>query len=106
MITMAVLCFIGPFTGILFMSNALSFVMTYYWGRKCKHLIVNFMGVFTLRAPFLPWFYLVLTCLLEGDFKVDLLGIIVGHIYFYFKDIFPRLKSCNGIKLLETPRIM
>lgn len=103
---MIILSLVGPYTGIFFMSNALSFVMTYYWGRKSKNLFVNFMGIITMRAPYLPWFYLTLSFLLDSDFKVDLLGIIVGHIYFYFKDIFPRLKKSNGIQLLKTPKIL
>ena len=80
--------------------------MTYYWGRKSKNTFVNFMGIFTLRAPYLPWFYLVFSYMLESEFKNDLLGIIVGHIYFYLKDIFPRLTKSKGICLLNTPEFM
>jgi Derlin-2/3 len=77
--------------------------MTYYWGRKSKNTLVNFMGLFNLRAPYLPWFYLIFSYLLESDFKHDLLGMIVGHVYFYFKDIFPRLKKSNGVQIFNTP---
>jgi Derlin-2/3 len=80
--------------------------MTYYWGRKSKTTFVNFMGIFTLRAPYLPWFYLIFSYMLESEFKNDLLGIAVGHIYFYLKDIFPRLTKSKGITLLNTPDIM
>jgi Derlin-2/3 len=100
------LSFIGPYSGVMFLSNSLSFAMTYYWGRKSKNTFVNFMGLFTLRAPYLPWFYLIFSYLLESDFKHDLLGMIVGHIYFYFKDCFPRIKKTNGIQIFETPEIL
>jgi Derlin-2/3 len=101
-----VLSIIGPLSGIVFLSNSLSFTMTYYWGRKSKNTFVNFMGIFTLRAPYLPWFYLIFSYLLESEFKHDLLGMIVGHIYFYFKDIFPRIKKSKGISILETPQFL
>jgi Derlin-2/3 len=101
-----ILSIIGPFSGIVFLSNSLSFAMTYYWGRKSKNTFVNFMGIFTLRAPYLPWFYLVFSYLLESDFKHDFLGMIVGHVYFYFKDIFPRLKKSKGVQLLYTPEFL
>jgi Derlin-2/3 len=80
--------------------------MTYYWGRKSKTTIVDFMGIFTFRAPYLPWFYLVISFLLESDFKDDLFGLIIGHFYFYFKEVLPRLKSVNNLKILETPRFL
>ena len=103
---MIALIIIGPFTGVFFMSNALSFVMTYYWGRKNKNIFVNFMGIITMRAPYLPWFYLTLSFLLESDFKNDMLGIVVGHMFFYCKDILPRIKMSFGIKILKTPNIV
>ena len=62
------------------------------------------MGVFTFRAPYLPWFYLVISFLLESDFKNDFYGLIIGHLYFYLKEILPRIKSVNNIKILETPK--
>lgn len=98
-----VLSIVGPAAGVVFLSNSLSFTMTYYWGRKSKNTWVNFMGIFTFRAPYLPWFYLVFSYLLESDFKHDLLGMIVGHIYFYMKDVLPRLKKTNGMQLFKTP---
>ena len=67
--------------------------MTYYWGRKSKTTIVEFMGVFTFRAPYLPWFYLVISFLLESDFKSDLYGLLIGHLYFFLKEILPRIKA-------------
>lgn len=88
------------------MSNALNFVMTYYWGRKSKNLVVNFMGVITMRAPYLPWFYLILSYLLDSDFKTDIIGIIIGHLFFFTKDILPRINSSGNLRLFKTPEIL
>ena len=101
---MVFLLIFNPFARIIFLSESLSFAMTYYWGRKSKTTNVEFMGVFTFRAPYLPWFYLVISFLLESDFKNDFYGLIIGHLYFYLKEILPRLKSINNIKILETPK--
>lgn len=101
---MVFLLIFNPFARIIFLSESLSFAMTYYWGRKSKTTNVEFMGVFTFRAPYLPWFYLVISFLLESDFKNDFYGLIIGHLYFYLKEILPRLKSVNNIKILETPK--
>ena len=101
---MVFLLIFNPFARIIFLSESLSFAMTYYWGRKSKTTNVEFMGVFTFRAPYLPCFYLVISFLLESDFKNDFYGLIIGHLYFYLKEILPRLKSVNNIKILETPK--
>ena len=77
----------------------------YYWGRKSKTTNVEFMGVFAFPAPYLSIFYLLITFLLGYDYQNLFYGIIVGHVYFFGKEILPRIKGLNGIKLLETPGI-
>ena len=92
------------FAKILFLSQSLGFAMTYYWGRKSKTTVVEFMGVFSFRAPYLPFFYLIISFLLQSDFKNDLYGLFIGHIYFFLKEILPRIKSVKNIKILESPK--
>ena len=95
-----------PFTKSIFLSSSLNFAMMYYWGRKSKTTNVEFMGVFTFRAPYLSIFYLVLSFLLGYSYKELVFGIIVGHVYFFGKDILPRIKGVKGVKLLETPKFV
>ena len=33
----------------------------------------------------------------------DLIGIIVGHTYFYLADIVPKLKEFNNKQIIVTP---
>jgi len=77
--------------------------MMYYWGRKSKTTNVEFMGVFTFRAPYLSIFYLLISFLLGYEYRELIFGIIVGHVYFFGKEILPRIKGVKGVKLLETP---
>jgi len=47
---------------------------------------MNFMGMFNFKAPWLPWILLVVSLLMNEALPiVDLVGVIVGHIYFYFE---------------------
>ena len=103
---MIFLLFLSPFTQSLFLSTSLNFAMMYYWGRKSKMTNVQFMGVFTFRAPYLSIFYLFISFLLGYEYKELIYGIIVGHVYFYLKEILPRIKGIKGLKLLETPKIV
>ena len=100
---MVFLLIIGIFAKPIFLSSSLNFAVMYYWGRKCKTNDVLFMGVFTFRAPYLSIFYLLISFLLGYDYANLIYGIIVGHVYFFIKEILPRIKSLNGLKLLETP---
>ena len=102
---MIFLLFLSIFTKPVFLSSSLNFAMMYYWGRKSKTTNVEFMGVFAFPAPYLSIFYLLITFLLGYDYKNLIYGIIVGHVYFFGKEILPRIKGLNGIKLLETPGI-
>ena len=103
---MIFLLVINPITNSIFLSTSLNFAMMYYWGRKSKMTNVEFMGVFTFRAPYLSIFYLLISFLLGHDYKELIYGIFVGHVYFFLKEIFPRIKGVKGIKLLETPKIV
>ena len=103
---MIFLLLLSPITKTLFLSTSLNFAMMYYWGRKSKMTNVEFMGVFTFRAPYLSLFYLMISFLLGYEYKELIIGIIVGHVYFFLKEILPRIKGVKGIKLLETPKIV
>ena len=103
---MIFLLLLRPFTKSIFLSSSLNFAMMYYWGRKSKTTNVEFMGVFTFRAPYLSAFYLLISFLLGYDYRELIFGIIVGHVYFFGKEILPRIKGVKGIKLLETPKIV
>jgi Derlin-2/3 len=100
MVSLLILSF---FTNSIFLSSSLNFAMMYYWGRKSKTANVEFLGVFRFRAPYVSIFYLLISFLLGYEFKLLICGIIVGHVYFFIREILPRIKGVNGIKLLNTP---
>lgn len=97
------LLLLSPFFGVVYLSHGLCFAMMYYWGRKRKNVMIQFIGIITFRAPYLPWVYLFFSVLLESEFKNDLIGILAGHTIFYFRDIMPRIGELKGFRLLKTP---
>ena len=61
------------------------------------------------NAPYLPWVLLSFSLLLGHDVTSDLLGIAVGHLYFFFEDVFPALAVARGWGLrrpLGTPYVL
>jgi len=97
---------ISPLFNIVFLSHSLSFAMTYYWGRKSKNGIVLIMGILTLRAQYLPIFYLIFSIILNSDFREDLIGFLIGHLFYFIKDILPRIKRVKKKQFLKTPNFI
>lgn len=56
------------------------------------------------QAPYLPWVLVAFSVLLGNSVLVDILGIAIGHLYFFLEDVFPN--QPGGRRLLATPRIL
>ena len=67
-----------------FLGHNLSTYLVYIWARIFEGTDVNVMDLFFLKAELLPWFFMAQTLILEGEMPfADLLGIVVGHLYYY-----------------------
>ena len=65
---------------------------------------MNFFGLLNFQAPYLPWVLFAFSLLLGNSVIVDLMGIVVGHVYYFLEDVFPR--EHGGFRLLKTPRFL
>jgi len=79
-------------------------MLVYVWARRNPFVRMNFFGLLTFNAPYLPYVLLGFSLLLGNAVSVDLLGMAVGHTYFYLEDIFPN--QPGGFKILKTPQIL
>ena len=81
---------------------SLTYVLSYLWSRRNPYIRMNFLGLFVFPAPYLPWVLLGFTVLMVGYFPTgNLLGIAVGHIYYFLEDVWFREKG--GTRWLKTP---
>lgn len=94
------LIIIAPFFNIKFLGIALTFMMVYVWSRRNPSIRMNFLGLFNFTAPYLPWVLLGFSLVIGSQPLLDFLGIVVGHIYYFLEDIYPRI---SGRRLLKTP---
>ncbi|CAO3626250.1 unnamed protein product [Mucor fragilis] len=102
-----VISIIVPFASLPFMGSALSFTMVYIWARRNPYVRLNFLGLLVFTAPYLPWVLLIFSLCLGGQIPTgDILGVLVGHIYYFFEDVWPRDPASQGKKWLATPRIV
>eukprot|EP01062_Namystynia_karyoxenos_P073499 TRINITY_DN70296_c0_g1_i1.p1 TRINITY_DN70296_c0_g1~~TRINITY_DN70296_c0_g1_i1.p1 ORF type:complete len:220 (+),score=66.54 TRINITY_DN70296_c0_g1_i1:68-727(+) len=109
MLLFAVVCLL-PLSwplGLMFLSHPMSFFLLYVWSRRNPDMHVSIYGIFTLRAPFLPWFLLVLDSAFGDWLASDLCGVAFGHIFWFMEDIAPRvLGRPKGVELFKTPALL
>ncbi|KAK1941888.1 Derlin-2.2 [Phytophthora citrophthora] len=130
-----VMILVAPFVNIHFLGSSLTFMMVYLWGRRNEHVRMSFLGLFPFTAPYLPWVLFSFSILLGNSATTDLIGIIVGHIYYFLEgehqiainslesltknptlyydelalDVYPTIAGIRGWKTqrpLATPRII
>jgi len=91
--------------GFLFMSSAFSFAITYIWSRRNPDVQMAFFGILNFRAPYLPYVMLLFSVLTGGDMTTDIIGLVVGHIYYYLEDVYPFMTT-SRVRLLQTPSFL
>ena len=81
---------IAPYVSVHFLGSSLTFMMVYVWGRRNEDVRMNFLGLFPFEAPYLPWVMLCFSMILGNPATIDLIGIAVGHTYYFLEFVYPR----------------
>ena len=100
---------VATYTNVHFLGSALTFMMVYVWGRRNPDVKMSFLGFFTFNAPYLPWVMLGFSTLLGNGTTMDLIGIVVGHTYFFLEFIFPviaEIRNWRIKQILIAPSIL
>ncbi|RUS82281.1 hypothetical protein EGW08_009959 [Elysia chlorotica] len=92
------------FVNLVFLGSAFTMMLVYVWSRRNPYIRLNFFGLMNFQAPFLPWVLLGFSLLIGNSVIIDMMGIAIGHIYFFLEDVFPRQQG--GFKVLKTPRFL
>ncbi|KAG5187134.1 Derlin [Tribonema minus] len=84
-----------PLVSLPFLGSSLSFMMVYVWGRRNEHVRMSLFGLLPFTAPYLPWVLLAVSVLVNnsGALSTDLLGIGVGHMYYFLAFIYPEVSA-------------
>lgn len=92
---------IGAFMGMYFMGPPLIFAVLYLWSRLHPEDPTNIWG-FRFAGKHLPWALMAFTILTGGSPVSDVIGVIVGHAYYFLVDVLPRMK---GGPIVQTPEL-
>lgn len=102
---MLVFDFIGVTFRYYFLPQALMFYIIYYWSQKNKDSNVSFMFGFQFRAVYFPFVLIAFGLLTGGGLDLtQILGIVVAHLYYFLKDIWPN--QYEGREFLATPNFV
>lgn len=88
-----------------FFSGALMDIITYVWSRKNPHARMQVL-FFPVQAVYLPWTLALVSLLMGGSARDHLLGILCGHVYYFFTDVYPLMPTSKGFRLFRTPQVL
>ena len=102
---------VATYTKKPFLGHALTFMMTYVWGRRNEDVKMVFLGFLHFNAPYLPWVMLSFSVVLgkSDGIVMDLIGISVGHLYYFLEYVYPVVAEIRGwpIKhILQPPMFL
>lgn len=102
---------VASYTDKPFLGHALTFMMTYVWGRRNEDVKMVFLGFIHFNAPYLPWVMLSFSILIgkQDGILMDVIGIWVGHLYYFLEYVYPSIADIRGWsmkRLLEPPQLL
>ena len=86
------------------LNTAFVFSLVYIFCKKNPEQRFSFLFIFVVSGAIFPWCYLAFLLLLGANWVDLVIGLVVGHVYIYLKEILP--KSANRIDILRTPHFM
>mmetsp|Transcript_18885 Transcript_18885/g.48023 ORF Transcript_18885/g.48023 Transcript_18885/m.48023 type:complete len:241 (+) Transcript_18885:98-820(+) len=100
----SVLAVIGLFWPFPVLGYGMAFMIIYYRCRCAPDAPANLFGVLQFTAAYLPWVLIGFELIVTGAIPYcPLMGILAGHIYFFFVDVRTATGHSN---LLATPQFI
>lgn len=99
---MACLIMLSPLVSMPFLGHPLSSTLVYIWSRRNPDTRLSFLGLLVFTAPYLPWVLMAFSLALHGTIpKDEIMGVVIGHVWYYFNDVFPPLHG--GSRPFDPP---
>ena len=102
LITSLFMLLFAPIMKLNFLGSSLTFMFVYIWARRNPYARMNFLGVFNFTAPYLPYVLVGFSMMLGSNGLVNIVGIIVGHLYYFLEDVYPQMIPSHT-RILKTP---
>jgi len=84
--------------------DAMVLSVLYVWCQVNRDVIVNFWFGTQFKAVYLPWVLFIFNMIIGGGGTMELIGIVIGHVYFFLMYQYPQ--EYGGQSFLQTPQIL
>lgn len=95
---------LGFVQGFPLLMDPMVLSVLYVWCQLNKDVIVNVWFGMRFKAMYLPWVLFAFNLIISGGGMMELFGILVGHIYVFFKFKYPQ--EFGGREWLVTPTFL
>lgn len=90
------------FISLPFLGSSLSSTLVYIWSRRNPETRLSFLFLLVFKAPYLPWVLMAFSLCIHGTIpKDEILGVVVGHVWYFFADVWPGLH--DGQRPMDPP---
>ncbi|XP_033626893.1 derlin-1-like [Asterias rubens] len=104
MFNWACLVIVGFIAPLMFLMDPMVLSVLYVWCQLNRDTIVQFWFGTQFKAMYLPWVLVAFNMIIRGGGFFELLGIVVGHLYFFLMFKYPQ--DFGGRAFLSTPAIL
>lgn len=100
LMSVALLLVVAYFFDLMVISEPILYVIIYTWSRREPDAVSGIFG-FKFKSVYLPWAYIAMRLVMGGSITEPLIGVGVGHLYYFFAEVF---SVSHGRKLIVTPQ--
>lgn len=97
---MTILLAVSYIFDMFVLSEPLLYVILYTWSRREPTAQLSMFGI-RFKSVYLPWAYVAIRMIMGGSITQPLLGIAVGHLYYFLVEVMP---VSHNYRLIHTPR--
>ena len=91
---------IAHYMNYFILSESILFTIMYVWSKRDPDALMSMFG-FSLKGIYLPWVYVAIRLVMGSDIIMPLIGIAVGHVYYFTVQILPVKYNYT---LIKTPK--
>jgi Derlin-2/3 len=89
--------------GLMLLADPFIFTLIYIWSKSFPTERVSILGLFQVQAFYLPFAFAGITVIMGGSPIPDIVGIVVGHVFYYLMEIYP---FQYNRRLIQTPQFL
>lgn len=103
MVTCTILLVIAFYFDLFVLAEPMLYVILYVWGRREPDTVLN-MFSFKFKALYAPWVYMAIRMVMGGSITEPLIGVAVGHLYYFLIEVLPVTPGYNLGPIIYTPK--